>query len=265
VIAISSGNDIVIEKNWFTENYNIEEVIDIKSRNSTKPVIIRNNLFTNNFLGTRGGQDAGPGSGGPCIGIGDHDTPPNLLQHLVEGNWFEDCAAAGNREANFFINIGSSRSGSALIRNNVFFGEALTEPRAIFNNAYNTLVINNTIYRGGFKIGRAGGCIPANHLTFKNNIFYETYINDQTDSCSGNKYSVLYNDLYHLPRSFERGNQAQNITANPQFVDPAHDNFTLQPTSPAIGTGEDGGDMGAIPSGEQRPLPPTNLRVFFSR
>jgi hypothetical protein len=264
-IAVSAGDNILIEQNWFTENYNIEQVIDIKSRNSTTPIIIRKNLFTKNFLGTKGGQDAGPGSGGPCLTIGDHDAPSNLLQHIVEENWFENCAAANNPSAHFFINVGSSsRPGSALIRNNVFVGERITAPTAIFNQAYNTLVINNTIYRGGFKIGRSGGCIPANHLTFKNNIFYETNISDQTDSCSGNKYALLYNDLYDLPQGFERGNQSNNITANPQFVDPANDKFALKSTSPAIGAGADGVDMGAKLSDEKKPLPPSNLRVSFS-
>jgi hypothetical protein len=263
-IAVISGNNVVIEDNWIADHYNIEQILDIKQRNSTSPVTFRNNVVENNFLGTKGGQDNGPGSGGPCIVIGDHDSPSALKQHKIEGNWFEDCAHASNPANDWFISIGDgNRPGSALVRNNVYYGRGAVNPNMIFNQAYNTLVLNNTIFRGGFKIGRSGGCIPANHLTFKNNIFYETYVNDQTDSCPGNKYALLYNDLYNLPKGFERGNQANNITANPQFVDSASGDFALKATSPAIDAGENGVDMGANPSSTSAtgPHPPSNLRI----
>jgi hypothetical protein len=235
-IAVAGGNHVVIEDNWFTENYNIEQVIDIKSRMSHVPVVIRGNVFQNNFLGTHGGQDGGPSVARDSaeIVVGDHDTPPALLQHVIEYNRFERGISVG----------ASKRSGSAIIRHNIFHAKATRAPRLVFNQAYNTLVINNTFYRGGFKIGRARGCIPVGGLTFKNNIFYETFVQDQTDNCPDNSYTLTYNALYRLPSGFKRGVQQHNITTDPGFINPAAGDFRLQAESAARRVGAEGMSMG---------------------
>jgi hypothetical protein len=237
-IAVSGGNHVVIEDNWFTENYNIEQVIDIKSRSSRVPVVVRGNVFQNNFLGTRGGQDGGPSVAvnGPEIVVGDHDTPPSLLQHVIEYNRFERGISVG----------ASKRPGSAIIRNNIFHAKTTGEPRIIFNQAYNTLVVNNTYYRGGFKIGRARGCIPVGGLTFKNNIFYETFVQDQTANCPDNSYTLTYNALYKLPSGFRRGVQQHNITTDPAFINPSAGDFRLQAESAARRVGAEGMSMGVL-------------------
>jgi hypothetical protein len=209
-VAIGAGNNVVIERNYFTENYNIEEVIDIKSRQSRVPVVIRENVFHNNFLGSHGGQDSrGKVQFGPEITIGDHDTPPGLLQHVIDSNLLERGISVGP----------GKRPGSALIKNNVIRAKEDRAQTIIFNHAFNTVVVNNTYYRGGFKIGRAGGCIPPGQLTFKNNIFYETFVRDQTKRCDSSPYTLTSNILFKLPSRFERGLQTSNINADPLFVD----------------------------------------------
>jgi hypothetical protein len=236
-IAIAGGDQVVIEENWFTEQYNIEQVIDIKSRLSRVPVRIRGNVFENNFLGTYGGQDKSPPpDASPEITIGDHDTPATVQQHVIEGNRFERGISIGS----------SARIGSALIRNNIFHAKATNAPHIVFNNVYNTLIVNNTFYRGGFKIGRAGHCIPIDGLVFKNNIFYETYVRDQTDRCPTSPYKLLHNNLYRLPGRFKHGQQPGNITTDPLFVNPTAGDFRLQPSSPAGKAGEGGRSMGTI-------------------
>jgi hypothetical protein len=237
-IAVAGGNNVVIEANWFTDNYNIEQVIDIKSRWSRVPVIIRGNVFQNNFLGTHGGQDGGPtvAMNSAEIVVGDHDVPPALLQHVIEYNRFERGISVG----------ASNRPGSAIIRNNIFHAKAISAPRIIFNQTYNTLVINNTFYRGGFKIGRTRGCIPVGGLTFKNNIFYETFVNDQTDNCPNNSYTLAHNVLYKLPSGFKRGVQQANITTDPFFINPAAGDFRLKAESAARKVGEGGMHMGVL-------------------
>jgi hypothetical protein len=212
-------------------------------------------VFQNNFLGTHGGQDGGPTIApySAEITIGDHDAPPALLQHVIEDNRFERGISVG----------GGKRPGSALIRNNVFHAKATNAPRIIFNQAYNTLVINNTYYRGGFKIGRANSCsIPLGGLTFKNNIFYETFVHDQTDKCPSNSYTLTYNNFYKLPSGFKRGVQQHNITTEPFFINPAAGDFRLKADSPIRSIGDEGMAMGALldrihdESPRLHPLPP---------
>jgi hypothetical protein len=195
-------------------------------------------VFQNNFLGTHGGQDGGPDAAmyGPEIVIGDHDIPPALLQHVVEDNRLERGISVG----------ASKRPGSALIRNNILHAKATRAPKIIFNQAYNTLVINNTFYRGGFKIGRVRGCIPVGGLTFKNNIFYETFVQDQTDDCPANSYTLTYNALYRLPSGFQRGVQQHNITTDPAFINPSAGDFRLQAQSAARRVGAEGMSMGVL-------------------
>jgi hypothetical protein len=238
-IAVAGGNNVVIEANWFTENYNIEQVIDIKSGWSRVPVVIRSNVFQNNFLGTHGGQDGGPtvAMNSAEIVVGDHDAPPALLQHVIEDNRFERGISVG----------ASKRPGSTIIRNNIFHARATNTPRIIFNQAYNTLVINNTFYRGGFKIGRAHGCIPVGGLTFKNNIFYETFVQDQTNNCPNNSYTLTHNALYKLPSGFKHGVQQSNITTDPFFINPAAGDFRLKADSAARSVGEGGMSIGVLP------------------
>jgi hypothetical protein len=237
VIAVVAGENIVIEDNFITENYNIEQVIDIKSRGSQTPVTIRGNALYDNFLGTHGGQDGGfAAAQTSCeIIIGDHDAPPELRQHMIDSNYLQRGICIG----------ASQRSGSALIRNNIVHANATTTPGAIFNRVYNTVVTNNTFYRGGFKIGRSKGCIPAGQLVFRNNIFFETFVKDQTTRCPSNLYTVANNILYRLPSRFERGAQASNTSADPSFVNPTAGDFRLRADSYAALSGERKADIGA--------------------
>ncbi len=52
------------------------------------------------------------------------------------------------------------------------------------------------------------------------------------------------------------------IDVDPQFVDPANLNFSLQPTSPCIGSGKDGFDRGAVWF-TNRPQPVSNLNCII--
>jgi hypothetical protein len=239
-IAVSGGNDVVIEENWFTEQYNIEQVIDIKSRFSNKPVIVRGNLFENNFLGTRGGQDTSRAAAqySPEITIGDHDSPNSLLQHVIEYNRFQRGVSVGP----------SSRPGSALIRSNVIHALKTSKPWISFVRVYDTLIVNNTFYRGGFKIGRHGVCVvPRGELTFKNNIFYETFVLDQTKSCPSNQYTFVNNVLYGLSSAIGKAAQyLNNFTADPYFINASDGDFRLKTNSLARLAGEGEVAIGAF-------------------
>jgi hypothetical protein len=182
--------------------------------------------------------------GGVCVTVGDHGPVSALLKHQIVGNYWADC------KYGLLAIGGGERPGKAVIQENVFVGQTETAHASVFHKSYDTTVLNNTFYRGGFKIGRAN-CSPAlplpQGLMFKNNIFYETYIRDQTDACPTNDYQVLYNLFSHLPPGsrFERGTQAHNITGDPLFMNPGVD-FHLQCGSPAVQAGEGSVDIGAV-------------------
>jgi hypothetical protein len=236
-IAISAGNNIVIEDNWFTQNYNIEQVIDIKSSLSSVPVVIRGNLFENNFLGKHGGQDGPNPPDAPEIIVGDFGNASSLRRHVIEYNRFERGISLG----------ASSRLASALITNNIIDAQRISRPTIVFARVYNTMIANNTFYRGGFKVGRYDSCvIPSGGLVFKNNIFYETYIADQTQRCPANRFTVAYNVFHALGSSFAgAAKDLYNMSVDPGFVNVSAGDFRLKSDSPALTAGERGSETGA--------------------
>ena len=237
------GSDIVLSNNIFTTSYNIENVIDIKGM-ADGPITIRDNTFDgpNLFLGSYGGND----STGVCIVIGNEEKPAELMQHVIEGNFFNQCEGGG-------VALGSGkRNGSASIRYNVFYQThtRTIDDQAIFGRSFNTEIVNNTYIKGAFKLGRyraSCGASTPQGLVVKNNIFYETRVIDQTDHCPTVDYQVKYNLLYDLPETFERGERRHNFFDAPEFVNRAAGDFRLTETSPARAAGEGGIDLGAYP------------------
>jgi hypothetical protein len=183
-IAISAGNNVVIEENQFTQNYNIEQVIDIKSRLSRIPVIIRGNVFQNNFLGTRGGQDGPNPPDAPEIIVGDYTSTSALQRHLITHNRFERGVSLGS----------GLRPASVLLSNNIIDGERVSNPTIVYARVYNTTVSNNTYYQGGLRIGRFGAC-PIGSLVLKDNRFVGTNLIDQSHKCPTNRVSFISNDM----------------------------------------------------------------------
>jgi hypothetical protein len=237
------GRGIVLAHNRFTDSYNIENVIDIKGV-ADGAISILHNYFDgpNLFLGSYGGND----STGVCIVIGNEEKPPELVQHVIESNFFDRCYGGDIALG------GGERNGSALIHNNIFYHEhtQVVTHQAVFGRTFDSEISNNTFIQGAFKLGRStAGCAgptPEN-LVFKNNIFYGTRVMDQTDNCPQTDYRLEYNLLFDLPEAFERGVQRYNRVDDPEFVDVSSHDFRLKESSPARAAGEGGIDMGAEP------------------
>ena len=122
-------------------------------------------------------------------------------------------------------------SGNAVVKNNIFANAGIAQiqvtPNAV---SQGNLTINYNDYwdnAGGTKVGlwNATGGTAVNFSTWK-------------ASCRCD---------------------ANSLNADPLFVNPPSD-FHLQPSSPALGAGEGGVDMGAYTT--IAPSPPTNLRVI---
>jgi hypothetical protein len=240
VIEVTAADHLVISNNLFTEAYNIENVIDLKLQHSSVPVVIDGNHFEANHLGTFGGDD----SNSICLIIGDPATVAKRLRHLIRNNTFVNCRGGA-------IAIGGgNRKGSAWVENNIFYHDTntLADAQGGYFNADDTLLINNTFYRGGFKIGwsRASCNSLPQGLIIKNNIFYETRIQDQTDRCPSIDYQLVYNLWNNLPSKFERGVQKYNKTGDPLFISPSKLDFRLKNGSPAQASGAGEVDMGVL-------------------
>ena len=130
------------------------------------------------------------------------------------------------------------------------------------DSATNISVTHNTFYKNGAS-GMQHGAVnfglfnpSCTNITFKNNIVAETAntLDLLQDSCSG--FVSDFNDFFNTrPLAIEwnqsrtdwatylavSGQDSHSLTSDPLFADPTSFNFSLQPTSPLIGKGDDFG------------------------
>jgi hypothetical protein len=258
VFAVQAGDAILIADNRIMNQFNIENIIDIKLKNGSSPVVFRNNHASDNFEGSKGGQDHGRPE--PCITIGDSDREPPL-QHIIEGNVFDGCPGG-------FLSVGGGRrTGSALIVNNLFVDRSKRARSGVIARSTDTEIAHNVFYRGALTIARKGStCGSARlpvRLSIRDNVFHGTRIVDQSDDCPTIDYVLAHNVLYDLPQGFERGRRQGNLSVDPRFRSVETGDFSLRPDSPAIGGGSDGHDIGRHAFGS--PPPPAQLPVSGRR
>jgi hypothetical protein len=240
VFAVQAGDDVVIENNLITAQYNIENIIDIKTSGSSTPVVFRANRAADNFKGTKGGQDHHRPEA--CLVVGDSRSGP-ALRHLIADNLFDGCPGG------FFSIGGGERTGSALITGNLFRDAAEAgEPVAgVIARAVDTEVAHNVFYRGALQLGRGYGCSKTQMpqgLVIRDNIFDGTSIVDRTEDCPEVGYRLEHNLFHRLPSGFKRRIARGNRELDPRFRDPGAGDFSLQAGSPAIGAATDGRNLG---------------------
>lgn len=236
MIQVRDSGSVTITENSCTNGLNMEQCIDIKS--TTAPLLIAHNLFDGDTLHLLGkGEDL---SGG-CMVIHESDGHPE--QHLIEHNLFRYCKGTAIR---FATGLRDEQS-SALLRYNLFLQSTITNGAILVEEATDLHFISNSMILGALKLGNSSQTRLPENTIVQNNIFYQTAIEDNLLS-SVATYHCAYNLLYQLAGDgFTTIPCSHTVDANPQFLNAAHLEFYLHPGSPALGSGENGSDIGALP------------------
>ena len=234
----------------------MEQCVDIKS--TITPVLVRYNLFDGSSLHAGGpGEDNANG----CMVIHETDNDPN--SHRIEHNFFRNCSG----EAIRFAQGNVDEISSGIVRHNIFISQGIGEEDGAIPiwQARHVRFINNTVIRGYLKLGDGGQSKVPEDTVIKNNIFYQTTIDDNTVLPSYT-YECSHNLLFETGgNGFEHSPCLNSIVAEPHFVDIASD-LRLLPGSPGVAAGDDGLDIGASfcadgllpvdpPNGEEPPDP----------
>ncbi len=140
----------------------------------------------------------------------------------------------------------------AIIAHNLF-----TRHTHAVGNGYNgdSEIYSNTFFENDVRdpfwhTPAAISSLEPGYLTVRNNIIVSNTsgikINDDAI------VSIAYNDVWNNATDYEWSAQSGpgDISVDPQFADPQNGDFSLQATSPAIGAGEHGADLGAFPFGD---------------
>jgi hypothetical protein len=152
----------------------------------------------------------------------------------IEGNHFIGCPAGASPQVRA---TRAGAHGTYHFRYNTFEPDGTSCVALGINTCDNCDIAHNTFYRGEIAIGADGW--PTNN-TIRNNIFYQTLIDDKTD---GSVYTCSTNGLYDVPQGF-RASCAASVVTNPRFVSPTVGDFHVQ-SPDYLGTASDGGNIGA--------------------
>jgi hypothetical protein len=156
-------------------------------------------------------------------------------------------------EHNFFVGNGSAAvsvqsGGAPLIEHNLFIGNG---PRAVEAWSGSPLVTQNTFILNGdnaIYLVRATAVIKNNIIVWNQGFgIYSTPGLGMFRTVLDNSF-VSYNDVFGNSAGDYYGilPGAGSISINPAFCDTSTDDFQLSSTSPCVGTGEGGANMGAL-------------------
>jgi hypothetical protein len=185
--------------------------------------------------------------------------PPVIAINGTSGLRVQRCVFADNPVDNVVIRCNGS---GIMIRYNLFIGNGGTSCIGVGSGSAN--IINNTFdgnQRGFYAIG--GVTIAKNNIV--------------TNSAEYGVFGVFddlsYNNVWNNNPNYSGGATAGTgeLSADPLFVDPTQDDYTLRPDSPCIDAGDsdpsfndpDGtrNDIGAFPAGGFDVLPPSVLNL----
>jgi hypothetical protein len=241
MFQVRDARHITFTRNSCEQGVNMEQCVDIKS--VTAPLVIRYNRFDGTTLHQDGaGEDGSSG----CMVIHEFDGHPE--NHLIEANYFRNCRDTVIR----FASEGGDANSSGTVRYNVFVNPDSTDDDGLLIwRAENVVFAHNTMIRGTLKLGRGDGLSKTPPVTPKNtvlssNIFYESRIDDNTQAPDFT-YRCTHNLFFNLAQHGNNDlNCSQTITADPLLAALANEDYTPDVASPACGSGEQGGDRGAI-------------------
>jgi hypothetical protein len=222
---------LILEGNTFHVNTSGDDVIDLGPAEGIEPPV---QLLNNTFLG--GGDDA---------------IDLDAVDALVEGNVFmnfhrnttrdttSNAVATGGAE-------GISNLTDVILRRNVFINN---DHHVLLKNGAHVLSEHNVFFDADIaaiqltEVNEGGETEPGRGGTFSGDIFWQS-----ATLLAHVRPGVTYSFSRSIvpPEGLSLG--AGNLAADPQFVDVEGRDFRLRPTSPAIGAGPAGADMGAYPN-----------------
>jgi hypothetical protein len=217
----------ILEGNTIGINSSGDDVVDIgPAAGATPPVQILHNVF---------------------LGGGDDGIDLDGVDALVEGNVFMNFHRNTSRATSsngVATGIGGGNQTDVILRRNLFFNNdhhVLIKDSAFVTSEHNVFfdadiaAIQLTEIDGGEKG-------PARGATFSGDIFWQN-----TALFAHIRPGVTYTVNQSIVPAAGVSLGSGNLVGDPLFVDSANRDFRLRPTSPAIGTGPSGADMGAYP------------------
>lgn len=243
---------VTFSHNTCINGYGMEQCVDIKS--TRVPLVISDNLFAGDqlHLGVAGEDGAGG-----CMVI--HETDGDPQAHLIDHNFFRDCKGTIIRFAAAAPERGEI--SSAILEDNLITASNAGGGQIPIFQARNVEFNHNTLVNTYIKLGDADGTRTPQNTTFRNNVIYQTIIDDHA-TVAGTPVACRHNLLFGVDgNNFDPNGCTNSITADPQFVDATAGNFQLQPTSPAAtAVGDDGRSLGAA----IREVPPPSTAPVFT-
>lgn len=248
IASAGLGDTVFVFPGEYDENVKLINDISLIGSNASSTKILSSN---NQAIISTGANDVVKGFTINCyqglVCEGDSTTiTENIFLHQGSGfdvalntNMHQDIVISKNIFMNFSIGIQvvsniAPAGTQAFIRNNI-----IDCPTGVQNVRSNVEFINNTFIVKGSS-GAAASLIGGNSVLV-NNIFagypsQNGYIRSIGFS-PGGTYSVEYNDLWGFNGDQKDSLSSTNISVNPQFKDPAKNNFQLLPGSGCINKG----------------------------
>jgi hypothetical protein len=195
------------------------------------------------------------GVGGYGAAIGGNNASPLIEQDLFTGN---SC------DGQFLSGVVSFINGSSpTIENNVFHDNACRAVNLTLPQGSAPLVINNTMVRNSVGV-RIDGRIPSDTEVVRNNIVADNDTGLEVDFGSGPTWdhNLVFGNTTDYSGIADQTGLNGNLSADPEFINSASDNFQLLPGSPAIGAGSSVDAPTADFSGDPRPADSIDIGAF---
>ena len=172
-------------------------------------------------------------------GIYSRESSPTITNCTISGN--EGTATGGGIE--------SDTQSSAIIANCTITGNTAGDGGGFYGYASSSSITNCTISGNTATLSGGGICLDNASASVKNSILWGNVPDQHYLTNNGQFSSLTYTDIDD--GLGDPGNSYGNIRQDPLFVDPANDDFRLQPTSPCI----DAGTSDSAPSTDRDGFP----------
>ena len=195
------------------------------------------------------------GTGGYGAAIGGNSASPLIEQDVFTGN---SCDSQFNSGVVAFIN-----SSSPTIENDVFHDNSCRAVNLTLPQGNTPLVINNTMVRNSVGV-RIDGRVPSDTEVVRNNIIVDNGMGLEVDFGSGPTWdhNLVFGNTTDYSGFADQTGLNGNLSADPEFVNSASNNFQLLPGSPAIGAGSAVDAPSVDFSGNPRPSDSIDIGAF---